>query len=75
MVIGGIGRTKGPLAGAVIFWALNKFLSDYGTWELLGLDLLAIMVTIFFKQGLWGYAQQRRGWSLFPTHRRLVKTG
>ena len=45
---------------------------DYGTWYLIGLGLLAIVVTIFFKQGLWGFAQQRWGWSLFPTQRRLV---
>ena len=72
VVIGGIGRIEGPLVGALIFWALNKFLSDYGTWYLLGLGLLAIVVTLFFKQGLWGYAQQRWGWSLFPTQRRLA---
>lgn len=72
VVIGGIGRIEGPLVGALIFWALNKFLSDYGTWYLLGLGVLAIFVTLFFKQGLWGYAQQRWGWSLFPTQRRMV---
>jgi branched-chain amino acid transport system permease protein len=70
-----VGRIEGPLVGALIFWALNKFFSDYGTWYLLGLGLLAIVVTIFFKQGLWGYAQQRWGWSLFPTQRRLVGGG
>jgi branched-chain amino acid transport system permease protein len=72
VVIGGIGRIEGPIVGALIFWALNKFLSDYGTWYLMGLGLLAIVVTIFFKQGLWGWVQQRRGWSLFPTQRRLA---
>ena len=41
----------------------------------MGLGLLAIVVTIFFKQGLWGWLQQRWGWSLFPapagsSHRR-----
>jgi len=71
VVIGGIGRIEGPIVGALIFWALNKFFSDYGTWYLLGLGLLAIVVTIFFKQGLWGFLQQRHGWSLFPTQRRL----
>lgn len=75
VVIGGIGRIEGPLVGALVFWALNKFLSDHGTWYLLGLGLLAIVVTLFFKQGLWGYAQQRWGWSLFPTQRRLVHGG
>lgn len=71
VVIGGIGRIEGPIIGALIFWALNKFFSDYGTWYLLGLGLMAIIVTIFFKQGLWGWVQQRYGWTLFPTQRRL----
>lgn len=71
VVIGGIGRIEGPLVGALIFFLLNKFLSDYGSWYLLGLGLLAITATLWFKQGLWGYAQQRWGWTLFPTSRRL----
>jgi branched-chain amino acid transport system permease protein len=71
VVLGGIGRIEGPIVGALVFWALNKFLGDYGTWYLLGLGLLAIVSTLFFRQGLWGWAQQRWGWSLFPTQRRL----
>lgn len=71
VVIGGIGRIEGPLIGALVFWALNKFFSEYGTWYLLGLGVLAIVVTIYFKQGLWGFAQQRWGWTLFATSRRL----
>ncbi|MFD1709899.1 branched-chain amino acid ABC transporter permease [Ottowia sp. GY511] len=71
VVIGGVGRIEGPLVGALIFWALNKLFSDYGTWYLIGLGLLAIVVTLFFKDGLWGYAQRRWGWSLFPTQRHL----
>jgi branched-chain amino acid transport system permease protein len=74
VVIGGIGRIEGPIVGALIFWALNKFFSDWGTWYLMGLGLLAILVTLLFRQGLWGYAQQRWGWSLFPTQRRLVES-
>jgi branched-chain amino acid transport system permease protein len=72
VVIGGIGRIEGPLVGALVFFLLNKFFSDYGTWYLLGLGALAIFVTIYFKQGLWGWAQQRWGWSLFPTQRKLA---
>jgi branched-chain amino acid transport system permease protein len=71
VVIGGIGRIEGPIVGALIFFLLNKLFADYGTWYLLGLGLLAIVVTIFFKQGLWGWAQSRWGWSLFPTRRTL----
>lgn len=72
VVIGGIGRIEGPIVGALVFWALNKFLSEWGTWYLLGLGLLAVLVTLYFKQGLWGYAQERWGWTLFPTRRRLL---
>lgn len=73
VVIGGIGRIEGPIVGALIFFLLNKFLSDYGSWYLLGLGLLAIVTTIFFRQGLWGFAQQRWGWTLFPTARTLKR--
>jgi branched-chain amino acid transport system permease protein len=72
VAIAGIGRIEGPVVGALIFWALNKIFSDYGTWYLLGLGLLAIVTTIFFKQGLWGWAQRRLGLSLFATQRRVA---
>jgi branched-chain amino acid transport system permease protein len=75
VVIGGIGRIEGPIVGALVFWLLNKFFSDYGTWYLLGLGLLAIVVTVRFKQGLWGWAEQRWGWTLFPTKRVLRTKG
>jgi branched-chain amino acid transport system permease protein len=71
VVIGGIGRIEGPLIGALVFWGLNKLFSDYGSWYLIGLGLIAIITTLCFRQGLWGYAQQRWGWTLFPTSRRL----
>lgn len=71
VVIGGIGRIEGPMVGALLFWFLNKFFSDYGSWYLVGLGLIAILVTLFFRDGLWGALHRRYGWSLFPTHRLL----
>lgn len=71
VVIGGIGRIEGPIVGALLFWFLNKFFSDYGSWYLVGLGLIAILVTLFFRDGLWGALHRRFGWSLFPTHRFL----
>jgi branched-chain amino acid transport system permease protein len=71
-MIGGLGTIEGPIVGAVIFWALNKFLSDYGTWYLVGLGLLAIVITLVFKQGLWGYLQKRFDLRFFPVQRRLI---
>jgi branched-chain amino acid transport system permease protein len=71
VMIGGLGTIEGPIVGAVVFWALNKFFSDYGTWYLVGLGLLAIAVTLVFKQGLWGHVQKRYAFRVFPIQRRL----
>lgn len=71
VIIGGLGTIEGPILGAVIFWALNRFFSDYGTWYLVGLGLLAIIITTLFRQGLWGFIQSTFGLRLFPVQRRL----
>jgi branched-chain amino acid transport system permease protein len=71
VMIGGLGTIEGPIVGAIVFWALNKFLSDYGTWYLVGMGLLAIVITLVFKQGLWGYLQKRFDLRFFPVQRRL----
>jgi branched-chain amino acid transport system permease protein len=71
VMIGGIGRIEGPLIGAIIFWALNKFLSDYGTWYLLGLGVLAIVMTLFFRKGVWGFFSHKTGIEMLPIQRRL----
>ena len=76
VVIGGIGRIEGPIVGAIVFWALNKFLSDYGTWYLLGLGMMAILVTLFFRNGSGPDGpHQRWGWEVFPIQRRLTTSG
>jgi branched-chain amino acid transport system permease protein len=72
VLIGGIGTLEGPIVGALVFFVLNKFLSDFGTWYLIGLGLLAIAVTICFPKGLWGFVSERFGLQLFPVGRRVV---
>ncbi len=72
VMIGGIGTIEGPIVGVVLFYLLNRFFSDYGTWYLVGLGLLAIVVTIKFPRGLWGYMAQRFDLHFFPVQRRLV---
>lgn len=72
VVIGGIGTIEGPILGALIFWALNKYFSDYGSYYLIGLGLLAIGVTVFFKRGLWGWLQEKYDLRFFPVQRRWV---
>lgn len=72
VMIGGIGTIEGPIVGVVLFWLLNKYFSEYGTWYLVGLGLLAIVVTIRFPRGLWGYVSHRFDLHFFPVQRRLV---
>lgn len=72
VMIGGIGTIEGPIVGVILFWLLNKYFSEYGTWYLVGLGLLAIIVTIKFPRGLWGYVSHRFDLHFFPVQRRLV---
>ena len=72
VMIGGIGTIEGPIVGVVLFYLLSNLFSDYGTWYLVGLGLLAIVVTIAFPQGLWGWISHRFDLHFFPVQRRLV---
>ena len=74
VLIGGLGTLEGPVIGALVFFVLNKFLSDYGTWYLIGLGTVAIGVALVFPEGIWGYVSRRFGLQLFPVGRRLVWT-
>ncbi|MES2113725.1 MAG: branched-chain amino acid ABC transporter permease [Pseudomonadota bacterium] len=75
VMIGGLGTIEGPILGAVVFWALNKFLSDYGTWYLIGLGTLAVIITLRFRTGLWGAIAHRYDVHFFPVQRRLRLSG
>jgi branched-chain amino acid transport system permease protein len=72
VLIGGIGTIEGPIVGVILFYLLSKFFSDFGTWYLVGLGLLAIVVTVRFPRGLWGWLSQRFDLHFFPVQRRLV---
>ena len=71
VLIGGIGTIEGPILGALIFWFLNKFFSDYGSWYLIGLGLLAIVIVIKLRAGLWGAISKKFDLHLFPVQRRV----
>nr|MDT0659725.1 branched-chain amino acid ABC transporter permease [Micromonospora sp. DSM 115978] len=66
VVIGGIGYIEGPLIGAVVFFALQQALADYGSWYLVLLGLIGMLVAIRLPRGLWGLVSDRTGASLFP---------
>lgn len=72
VVIGGIGTIEGPIVGTIVFFLLREYLSDFGSWYLVTLGGLAVIVMLKMPGGLWGWFSSRNEVSLFPTQRRLV---
>jgi branched-chain amino acid transport system permease protein len=72
VVIGGVGTLEGPLLGAVLFFALQQALGDLGTWYLVILGVVAIVVVLFAPRGLWGLVDPQRRRGLFPVGYRLA---
>jgi len=66
VVIGGIGTIEGPIVGAVIFFALQQWLSDLGTWYLVILGVIAIVITLFLPRGVWGLISGNGRIRIFP---------
>jgi branched-chain amino acid transport system permease protein len=74
VVIGGIGTIEGPIVGVIIFYLLQTYLADFGSWYLILLGALAIVVMLFAPKGIWGYVAARYNLVLFPLQRRLEKS-
>jgi branched-chain amino acid transport system permease protein len=71
VVIGGIGTIEGPIVGAIVFFALQQWLSDLGAWYLVILGVIAIVITLFLPRGLWGVISGNGRIRLFPVGYRL----
>ena len=65
-VIGGIGTLPGPIAGVLVFYALQRLLADYGTVYLIVLGLIGIGVMLFARRGVWGLVTDRTGLEPLP---------
>ena len=74
VVIGGIGTIEGPIVGVIVFYLMQTYLSSYGTWYLILLGALAIVIMLFAPKGIWGYVSERWGLVLFPVRRKLNVT-
>ncbi|MCW5770605.1 MAG: branched-chain amino acid ABC transporter permease [Rhodospirillaceae bacterium] len=72
VVIGGIGTIEGPIIGVLVFYLLQTYLAGFGTWYLILLGALAILIMLFAPRGIWGYVSERYGLALFPVRRRLI---
>jgi branched-chain amino acid transport system permease protein len=71
VVIGGIGTIEGPIIGAVIFFVIREYLSNFGEWSFIFLGVIAIVIMLFMPQGVWGLLHRRFNLELFPVRRRL----
>ncbi len=72
VVIGGIGTIEGPIIGVLVFTLMQYYLAGYGTWYLILLGALAILIMLFAPKGIWGYVSERTNLVLFPIRRRLI---
>jgi branched-chain amino acid transport system permease protein len=72
VVIGGIGTMEGPIIGVAIFYLLQYYLAALGSWYLILLGALAILLMLFAPAGVWGLISHTFNISLFPVRRRLI---
>ncbi len=66
VIIGGIGTIEGPVVGVLVYFFLREWLSDFGTWYIITLGLIAIVVMLFAPEGLWGVFSKRFNVNFFP---------
>lgn len=71
VVIGGIGTIEGPIVGTAVFFIMRELLADYGTWYLVALGTVAVLVMLFAPGGLWSLVRRGIDLRFFPVQRRL----
>ncbi|MFA5598195.1 MAG: branched-chain amino acid ABC transporter permease, partial [Pusillimonas sp.] len=71
-VIGGIGTIEGPIIGTIVFFIMRSLLADYGSWYLMLMGTVAIVVMIKWPKGIWGAIQNRYDLRLFPIQHRVT---
>jgi branched-chain amino acid transport system permease protein len=71
VLIGGMGTIEGPIIGALVLFALQETLSNYGSWYLVIVGGLAVAATLLASRGIWGFVSERFGWSLLPVGYRV----
>jgi branched-chain amino acid transport system permease protein len=67
VIIGGIGTIEGPIIGTAVFIILQQTLESYNAWYLIILGLVAIIIAIFFRRGLWGTLDEKLNIDPLPT--------
>jgi branched-chain amino acid transport system permease protein len=75
VIIGGIGTIEGPIIGTIVYMVLQQTLQSYNAWYLISLGVVAIVIAIFARRGLWGTVVDRFNIRLFPVGYHLWKPG
>ncbi len=65
-IIGGLGTIEGPIVGTAVYMVLQQTLASYNAWYLIILGLVAIVVALFARRGLWGLVDTHVNVRLFP---------
>jgi ABC-type branched-subunit amino acid transport system permease subunit len=65
-IIGGLGTIEGPIIGTAVFMVLQQTLASFNAWYLIVFGLVAILVALFARRGLWGLADEHLNVRLFP---------
>jgi branched-chain amino acid transport system permease protein len=55
--LGGIGSLAGSVLGAVIFTILSEWLKELGTWRLVIMSLILVLLMIFRPRGIMGFRE------------------
>jgi branched-chain amino acid transport system permease protein len=73
VVIGGIGTLEGPIVGMLIYFGLRELLADYGTWYLIILGVVAVVIMLKAQDGICGLIAKRFNLHLFSVRRHLTR--
>jgi branched-chain amino acid transport system permease protein len=65
-IIGGLGTIEGPILGAIVYMVLQQTLQSHNAWYLIVLGLVAMLVALFARRGLWGLIDDHLHVRLFP---------
>lgn len=55
--LGGIGSLAGSVLGAVIYTLLSNWLQDFGTWRMVIMPLILVLLMLFRPKGIMGFRE------------------
>jgi branched-chain amino acid transport system permease protein len=66
VLLGGLGTFEGPVLGALVLFGIQQEFQNDGSWYLVGLGAVAVVVTLVLPRGLWGAVVDRFNLRLVP---------